>query len=170
MNSKTYQFSKVTMSDLPVLRQWLTTPQVCKLWGDPKEQSTLLLQNLRDSRMAMSMNIVSYNDLPFAFIQDYDVHAWQQPHLKGLPSGTRAIDTFIGIQSETGMGHGPAYLKQRAQHLLDNGATQVVIDPDIKNTRAIRAYEKAGFIQSSIENTSDGRVVLMHFQSSTPVM
>ena len=75
----------------------------------------------------MSMNIVSYNDLPFAFIQDYDVHAWQQPHLKALPSRARAIDTFIGIQSETGIGHGPAYLKQRAQHLLDNGATQVVI-------------------------------------------
>ena len=47
---------------------------------------------------------------------------------------------------------------------------RVVIDPDIKNTGAIRAYEKAGFIQSSIENTSDGRVVVMHFQSSTPVM
>ncbi len=118
----------------------------------------------------MSMNIVSYNDLPFAFIQDYDVHAWQQPHLKSLPSGARAIDTFIGLQSETGIGHGPAYLQQRAQHLLDNGATQVVIDPDIKNTRAIRAYENAGFIQSSIEDTADGRVVVMHFQSSTPVM
>ena len=113
----------------------------------------------------MSMNIVSFNDLPFAYIQDYEVHAWPQKHFANLPSGTRAIDTFIGLQSHLGKGHGRAYLTQRAQQLLDAGARLIVIDPDINNTRAIRAYQSAGFFQSSIEDTAEGAVALMHFGS-----
>ncbi len=114
--------------------------------------------------MAMAMNIVSIDDQPFAYIQDYEVHAWPQPHLAGLPPGTRAIDTFIGLQSHIGVGHGRAYLMQRSQQLMDAGARLVVIDPDVANTRAIKAYERAGFVESSIEETADGPVALMHYQ------
>lgn len=116
----------------------------------------------------MSMNIVSVNDEPFAYIQDYEVHAWPQPHLASLPAGTRAIDTFIGLQSHIGVGHGKSYLMLRAQQLLNDGARQIVVDPNINNARAIRAYEKAGFVQSSEEDTSEGPVVIMHFNPSMP--
>ena len=43
-------------------------------------------------------------------------------------------------------------------------AVCVVIDPDVKSTRAIRAYELAGFTQVSVAQTDDGPVALMHFQ------
>jgi len=163
MQIDTYQFSRVTKANMPMLRQWLAAPEVRQWWGDPTEQANLLLQDLRDSRMTMSMNIVSISELPFAYIQDYEVHAWPQKHLANLPSGTRAIDTFIGLQSHLGLGHGRAYLTQRAEQLLDAGARLIVIDPDINNTRAIRAYESAGFVQSSIEDTAEGPVALMHY-------
>jgi len=164
MDNNRYQFSRARLSDLPMLRQWLATTEVKKWWGDPEEQAAILQQDLRDSRMAMSMNIVSAEDVPFAYIQDYEVHAWPQNHLKNFAAGTRAIDTFIGLPGHTGIGHGSAYLRQHAENLLAAGAKLVVIDPDAGNARAIRAYEKAGFIQSSIEDSKDGPVVLMRYR------
>jgi aminoglycoside 6'-N-acetyltransferase len=158
-----YQFTRVTMAHFAMLSKWLTTPEVTRWWGDAQEQASILREDILDSRMAMSMNVVSQNDTPFAFIQDYEVHAWPQRHLASLPSGSRAIDTFIGVESYLGCGHGSAYLQQRAQHLARNGAPRIVIDPEVGNGRAIRAYEKAGFVRQSIEHTSEGEVVLMHF-------
>jgi aminoglycoside 6'-N-acetyltransferase len=162
-----YQFTRVRLSDMPMLRQWLATPDVRKWWGDPKEQAALLLQDLRDSRMTMTMNLVNLDGEAFAYIQDYEVHAWPQPHLRSLPSGARAIDTFIGLPTHVGVGHGSAYLKQRAQQLVDAGAPVVVIDPDVTNKRAIRAYENAGFTETSVEQTDEGPVVLMQYQQGS---
>lgn len=166
MQPDVYQFTRVTMTHYSTIKLWLTTPAVQKWWGDPIEQADILREDIKDSRMAMSMNMVSINNNYFAYIQDYEVHAWPQKHLNELPSGTRAIDTFIGLESHLGLGHGSRYIRQRAQQLLDNGATGIVIDPEVINTRAIRAYEKAGFQEISIKQTSNGPVTLMQYQSS----
>lgn len=165
MQPDLYQFTRVTMAHFSTLKLWLATPAVQKWWGDPVEQADILLEDIRDSRMAMSMNMVSFDNNNFAYIQDYEVHAWPQKHLTGLPSGTRAIDTFIGLECHLGLGHGSRYLRQRAQHLLDNGARGIVIDPEVTNGRAIRAYEKAGFEELSVKQTRDGPVALMQYQS-----
>jgi aminoglycoside 6'-N-acetyltransferase len=37
----------------------------------------------------------------------------------------------------------------------------VVIDPDPTNARAIRAYEKAGFVKDRFVDTPDGPALLM---------
>lgn len=151
------------MRHFSMLKTWLATPAVKQWWGDPTEQADILLEDIRDSRMAMTMNIVTLEDHPFAFIQDYEVHAWPQKHLAQLPSGSRAIDTFIGLESHLGQGHGSGYLRQRATQLLEHGAAKVVIDPELANSRARRAYQKAGFEVISIEQTSQGQLALMEF-------
>jgi hypothetical protein len=33
----------------------------------------------------MTMRIVTFNGHPFAYAQDYEVHAWPQTHLAHLP-------------------------------------------------------------------------------------
>lgn len=40
---------------------------------------------------------------------------------------------------------------------------EVIVDPAPTNIRAIRAYEKAGFISSGVIDTPDGPAVLMKF-------
>lgn len=164
MTTIPYQFTRVTMAHFAMLQQWLATPAVRQWWGDPSEQASILREDILDSRMAMAMNIVSLADTPFAFIQDYEVHAWPQKHLASLPSGARAIDTFIGIESYLGQGHGSGYLRQRARQLIDDGAPAVVIDPEVGNQRAIAAYEKAGFVGQSVEIGAEGEVLLMRFR------
>jgi aminoglycoside 6'-N-acetyltransferase len=109
------------------------------------------------------MRIVSFNGRPFAYAQDYEVHAWPQAHLAHLPKGPRAIDSFIGLPSMIGKGHGAAYLRLPAEQLCEVGAPLVAIDPDVDNVRARRAYAKAGFVGDKPTATSAGPVALMIF-------
>jgi aminoglycoside 6'-N-acetyltransferase len=60
-----------------------------------------------------------------------------------------------------GRGHGSAFIRVFADQLLASGIPRVVIDPDPANTRAIRAYEKAGFCRDRVVDTPDGPALLM---------
>jgi aminoglycoside 6'-N-acetyltransferase len=157
-----YSFRDARPDDLPLLRGWLRTPEVARWWGDPFEQAAMLEEDL--SEPGMAMRIVSLDAKPFAYAQDYAVDRWPQPHFAGLPPGSRAIDSFIGEPEMIGSGHGSAYLRLLAKQLRADGAAVVVIDPDVDNIRARRAYEKAGFVGNRIVETGAGVAVLMIFE------
>ena len=157
-----YGFRPATWRDLPLLRAWLRAPEVRRWWGDPAEQAALLEADLSEPRMVM--RIVSFAERPFAYAQDYAVHAWPQPHFSGLPQGARAIDAFVGEPDMLGRGHGSAFLRLLAERLKAEGAPVVAIDPDVENIRARRAYERAGFRGDTVVETAAGPAVLMIFQ------
>jgi aminoglycoside 6'-N-acetyltransferase len=163
-SSSTYAFRAATESDLPLLRQWLETPEVTRWWGDPQEQEALLREDLDEPRMTML--IVSLDGRPFAYAQHCGVDDWPQPHLAHLPPACRAVDAFIGEPELLGRGHGSAFLRLLAGELVAAGAPVVVIDPDADNLRARRAYAKAGFRGDQIVESPDGPVVLMTFGES----
>jgi aminoglycoside 6'-N-acetyltransferase len=156
-----YTFRPAGADDLPLLERWLRTTEVVRWWGDPREQAALLREDLYEPRMVM--RIVSLAGRPFAYAQDYDVHAWPQPHFAHLPAGTRAIDSFIGEPDMIGQGHGSRFLNIMAQRLRAEGAPVVAIDPDVENLRARRAYAKAGFRGETVVETGAGPAVLMLF-------
>ena len=114
----------------------------------------------------MTMRIIFFRNRPFAYAQDYEVHAWPQAHFADLPRGARAIDSFIGAPSMIGRGHGAAYLRLLAELLRAEGAPLVAIDPDIGNLRARRAYARAGFSEKAEATTGSGPVVLMIYERS----
>ena len=119
-DSSAYSFPPATIEDLPRFRRWLRAPEAKRWWGEPREQIELLRSDLNEPRM--TMRIVSFNGRPFAYAQDYEVHAWPQTHLAHLPQGSRAIDSFIGWPSMIGRGHGQAYLRLLAERLCTEGA------------------------------------------------
>jgi aminoglycoside 6'-N-acetyltransferase len=157
-----YSFRAARPEDMPLLRAWLRTPEVARWWGDPDEQAAMLEEDLTEPGMVM--RIVSFDAKPFAYAQDYAVHRWPQAHFAGLPSGARAIDSFIGEPEMIGRGHGSVYLRLLAERLQAEGAPAVAIDPAADNMRARRAYEKAGFVGEGIVETSAGPSVLMIFE------
>ena len=156
-----YTFRQVVRADLALLGVWLRTPEVVRWWGEPEEQAALLEEDLDEP--AMVMQIVSFDGKPFAYAQHYAVHTWPQAHFAGLPSGSRSIDAFIGDPDMVGKGHGSAFLRLLARQLRREGAPLVAIDPDVRNLRARRAYEKAGFYGNSEVMTESGPAVLMIF-------
>jgi RimJ/RimL family protein N-acetyltransferase len=154
-----YSFRPVRIADLVRLRRWLSTPEVARRWGEPDREFELLRGDLDEPRM--TMRIVSFRGRAFAYAQDYEVHAWPQAHLAPLPQGARAIDSFIGLPSMIGRGHGAAFLRLLAERLCAEGAPLIAIDPDVANLRTRRAYAKAGFVVETPIKTEAGPAVLM---------
>jgi aminoglycoside 6'-N-acetyltransferase len=74
-----YSFRLVAADDLPRLRRRLRTPEVVRWRGDPRREFELLRADFEEPRM--TMRIISFRGRPFAYAQDYDVHAWPQAHL-----------------------------------------------------------------------------------------
>ena len=158
---ETYSFRRMTAADLPMVRRWLETPAVREWWAEADGQPSdpIEEEDLNDQHVAMW--IVSYHGKPFAFIQDYDPHAWTGHHFGHLPAGSRGIDQFIGEPDMIGRGYGSAFIRLHLGVLLRGGAPAIGTDPHPSNARAIRAYEKAGFVRGVERMTEWGRCLLM---------
>jgi len=153
-----YVFRPMTLSDLPLIRHWLSSPHVREWWGDPQEQYRLVSGDLDEP--AMDQYIFSTAGNPFAYLQCYDLTAWNSG-FGSHPTGTRGIDLFIGEPHMIERGHGSALVRCFVDERLQQGAPRIVTDPDPANRRAIRAYEKAGFEKDRMVETSDGAALLM---------
>jgi aminoglycoside 6'-N-acetyltransferase len=154
-----YGFRPMTSEDFPMARRWLETPEVRRWWGDPDGEVSLMEADLDDPRIRMW--IVSHENRPFAYIQDYDPHGWAMHHFSDLPPGSRGIDQFIGEPDMIGRGHGSAFIRAHVDRLIARGAPAVGTDPDPDNARAIRAYDKAGFVRGGVRHTEWGVSLLM---------
>lgn len=152
------QFRRVVEADLAVLARWRAAPHVREWWGEPSVEDER--EKLADPRIAMW--IVELAGRPFAFAQDYDVHGWDPHPFSYLPAGSRGIDQYIGEVDMLDRGHGSAFVREHVERLFAAGAPAVGTDPHPDNARAIRAYEKAGFVLASGPvDTPWGRAVLM---------
>jgi aminoglycoside 6'-N-acetyltransferase len=158
MVSAEYDFMPMTAADLPLIRRWLAAPHVSQWWHDPAEQFELVSGDLDHPDMAQY--VVASARRPFAYLQCYRLSDWNTG-LGPQPHGTRGLDQFIGEADMLGRGHGSAFIRDFTERLLTNGVPRVVIDPDPGNARAIRAYQKAGFVKDRIVDTPDGPALLM---------
>ncbi|UQR63739.1 acetyltransferase [Bradyrhizobium sp. C-145] len=154
----TYIFRPMTAADLPLIRRWLGEPHVREWWGDPDEQFSLVSGDLDEP--AMNQFIVLAGNRPFGYLQCYRLTAWNTG-FGPQPEGTRGIDQFIGESDMIACGHGAAFIRQFVNAQLRNGLPRIVTDPDPLNARAIRAYEKAGFVRDRMVETPDGPALLM---------
>lgn len=140
MATNRYSFRRATPDDLDLLMEWQSKPHVREWWGshEPYDEEELV-----DPRVARW--IVSSIGRPFAFMQDYTVHGWEDHHFAKLPKGSRGIDQYIGDPEMLGVGHGSAFIAARMQALFDEEAPVIATDPHPDNQRAIAVYKKLGF-------------------------
>jgi aminoglycoside 6'-N-acetyltransferase len=143
--------------DLPLVQDWLATPHVAEWWRDA-DQFEFVSGDLGHEDLAQF--IVTFGERPLGYLQCYRMSAWHEG-FGTQPPGTRGLDQFIGEPNMIGQGHGSAFVRDFTDNLLNSGTPRVVLDPHPANTRAIRAYEKAGFIQDREVRTPDGLGLLM---------
>jgi aminoglycoside 6'-N-acetyltransferase len=152
-----YGFRRVGTADTPTLDGWLKRPHVAQWWGPDAGFDG---EALADPRSALW--IVSLEGVPFAYLQDYDVHGWPDHHFRPLPPGSRGIDQFIAEPAMLKRGHGTAFIRQRLAAMFAVGVPAVGTDPHPDNAAAIAAYRKAGFrMMGGPVDTPWGRSVLM---------
>ncbi len=140
MADRHYSFRQLTLDDLPLLAVWQSTPHVSAWWNSREPYTATELADTRVARW-----IVSTPRGPFAFMQDYTVHGWDDHHFAGLPSGSRGIDQYIGESDMIGIGHGSAFIAARMRSLFSAGVPVIATDPHPANERAIAVYKKLGF-------------------------
>jgi aminoglycoside 6'-N-acetyltransferase len=153
-----YEFRPMTADDLPLVQRWLAMPHVQEWWGEPEDEFGLLTGDLNEP--AMDQYIVAIDNRSFAYLQCYDLAAWNSG-FGPQPQGARGIDQFIGELDMVGCGHGSAFIRGFADGLLAAGTPRIVTDPDPANLRAVRAYEKAGFHRDRLVDTPHGVALLM---------
>ncbi|MEP0522013.1 MAG: GNAT family N-acetyltransferase [Hyphomicrobiales bacterium] len=153
-------FKPLAKEAFPMLRAWLSEPNVREWWGEPEHELRLMEYFLTsDTDHGF---IAHLGEEPIGYIQNWTPRDYidDEPWAHDLPQHTIAIDVFMG-PNQAGKGLGPKVISAFCAKLFDEGATYLVIDPDAKNSRAISAYSKAGFKPLREYRIDDGITYLM---------
>jgi aminoglycoside 6'-N-acetyltransferase len=154
-----YTFRPLAPDDLPMLARWLDRPHVAEWWEDTDDKAAEIREALADP--ATEPYIVELKGRPIGYVQCYDPHMEEDHPYRDQPKGTLGIDQFIGEPELVGIGHGSRIIAVFAEMLFRRGARRIIIDPDPRNGRAIRAYEKAGFTPFDSRTTIYGAALMM---------
>ena len=153
------------MSDLPRMHSWLSQPHWTQWWGpaptldEVHDEYGALIKD----RTKVQPYIALLDGQPFGYIQSYVAMGsgcgWWEDE---TDPGVRGIDQSIADATQLGRGLGTAMVKAFVARLLaDPQVTHIQTDPDPRNARAIRCYEKAGFRAVGEVQTPDGTALLM---------
>lgn len=153
---RNYSFRRVTPQDVPLLYQWLQTPQVKVWWGDADKQIALIEQDMTNE--TIQMNMVELVNQPFAYIHDHDARAFQMPQFADLPTGSRVIGTFLGNPDYLGQGHAAGYIETYSK-ALRRDYPLVALSANTTDSRSLGIYRQAGFHKRRMAGTRDGNLV-----------
>ena len=135
---------RATRADLALLKDWDSKPHVAAATGadgafdwegelgrDPDWREMLIAEE--DRRAIGILRIID----PAA----EETHYWGE-----IESGLRAIDIWIGEESDLGRGHGTGMMRLALERCFSNAAVgAVLVDPLARNSGACRFYERLGF-------------------------
>jgi RimJ/RimL family protein N-acetyltransferase len=145
------RFEPMMTDHLPMMRTWLEQTHVREWWGDPETEIADITRMI-EGRDATRPFIFHVDGTPtgyiqFWFIGPHQTDEWtkENPWLMALPSDAVGVDLSIGEADKLSQGIGSAVLHAFVGKLRDEGHRNITIDPDPRNARAVRAYEKAGF-------------------------
>lgn len=146
-----------------MIEAWRKHPHVREWWGDDEP-----LTDAELARPLVRSWIVSLDQHPFAYIQDYSVHGWDfDHHFADLPKGARGIDLYLADPNMLGQGHGKRFIAQHMATLFAEGAPVIATDPDPNNTHAVGLYVALGFrAYGDVVATDWGPAVLMKCDNS----
>ena len=135
------------------MRRWLLKPHVKRWWDDGVKvpYPDAELDEYREAiqgKDPTSRYVAHIDARPVGMFQHYLIaDDPEYAEALGLDEDAVGADLFIGEADLIGHGHGPAMLRQFLREVAFpfHGIGVCVIGPSVKNTSAIRSYEKVGF-------------------------
>jgi aminoglycoside 6'-N-acetyltransferase len=132
-----------TLTDLDLLRHWDKQAHVVASGADDDWGWEVELSREPDWREQL---IAEKDGRPIGFIQIIDPAREDSHYWGDVPADLRAIDIWIGEESDLGQGYGTTMMQLAlARCFVNPDVTAVLIDPLASNTRAHRFYERLGF-------------------------
>lgn len=148
-------FPALSAADLPLIRRWLLEPHVRRWWDDPPrdeypdDELEKYRRRIAGEDADTEIFFIRRHGRPIGFIQCYRIDDHDEyGQALGLDASAAGVDLFVGEPGLIGRGLGPAILRAFLHSVVfaRYDVELCVIGPSVKNTSAIRAYEKAGFV------------------------
>jgi len=166
-SSIVFTFEEFQNNHLHLLRQWLNADHIKDHWQETEDDEKLKKKFIEELPLrGVSAFIILKNKTPIGYIQYYDAKRvgggwWEQES-----PGTFGIDLMIGMVEFHGRGLGAQIIKEFVSFVRSKEPflKTIIIDPDPKNFRAVRAFEKAGFVAESEVQTPVGTALLMRMK------
>lgn len=165
----------MTAKDYDLLADWMGRPHWQDWWGDV-ETELGYVRDMVEGRDPTRAFLFLLDRRPAGYIQSWQVsdnlvEPWisKAPWLVDVPPDSVGVDLSVGVEADLGKGLGIAALKAFVRKLAAEGRRNIIIDPDAANARAIRAYEKAGFVRLLVAPNLEGEhgreSLIMHLQT-----
>ncbi|OCT14485.1 GNAT family N-acetyltransferase [Paenibacillus pectinilyticus] len=138
-------------SDKSLLVNWLNDPLVLTYYEgrDRPHDEELVEEHFYQVDGAMRC-IVAYKDVPIGYIQFYELEEEERFEYGYAGNGEKIFgtDQFIGVPSYWNQGIGKQIVTTMLAYFMHVArADRVVMDPQQWNVRAIRCYERCGFVK-----------------------
>ncbi|WP_186576988.1 GNAT family N-acetyltransferase [Aquibacillus kalidii] len=136
--------------DNRLLAKWLSNPKVLEFYEgrDNPFDVNKVNEVFYPKKNNVTACIFEYDGTPIGYIQYYQLNEndREQYGLKPEPITIFGLDQFIGEVDYWNKGIGTLLVSSMSQFLVrDLGAKQIVLDPQARNLRAIKCYEKCSF-------------------------
>jgi len=161
---------KMNEEDFSIMAKWLSTREVLEFYGDVNSPFTIEQVKQKygpriRGQVAVYPYIAERNGTPFGFMQHYQLaKEVQVDYGYPLALNVQGIDQFIGNPALFNQGIGTLMVKAFLDYLMALAIDTVVLDPEVSNPRAIRCYEKCGFVK--VRKINGGKNWLMEFSTS----
>lgn len=162
-------FKQLNSRHFPLLLAWLNSPHVQEFWDRGEVWTKEKIEEkygsyvdgfkkVKNVKLPIQALIIYCDNQPIGYIQVYNAFHFPREgyNLSDALKDTvfnkgnlAAIDLYIAVSEYVGKGIGPAVITQFLKEYVWSDFEGCLVDPDKINQRAIRAYEKAGFIKVS---------------------
>lgn len=148
---------------ISILQKWLKQPHVAEFWQETTDEAELRKKYLNDlEARGVAAYVIKIDDRLIGYIQSYEAQKVGGGLWPDAQPGTYGIDQFIGEPDFINQGWGTKIIQEFVNRLyLKHKVTEVITDPELKNARAIRCYEKIGFVRVGLIETPGGQALLM---------
>lgn len=148
-------FRPLSTNDFSLLLTWLSNDHVKQWWndGDDTLEKVALHYGAEEPDVArfILMQSTELGECPIGYFQYYIVS-----------KDVIGIDQFIGEIDQINQGIGTAAIKLFLETIVaSHNPREVIIDPHPENQRAIRCYEKVGFVYYATEVNENGESAYM---------
>ena len=149
--SETVRLRPARRADWDLIRGWLARPDIEAWWG-PRNATEAEVNIALNSGHALC-RIIEAGGVAVGYAHAVDATMWGDELPQDLAPGTWDLDLFIASEEHRGHGVGQTALSQLKDEVFGTTlATAVCVFPSIRNERAVRAYERAGFRWQRIWN------------------
>jgi aminoglycoside 6'-N-acetyltransferase len=141
-----------TLADVPTLKAWDQAPHVISATTDDPDADSAFEGIVWEDEIAARSDVQCYyiaelDGRPIGAMQIIDPHLEPSHYWGDVAANQRALDIWIGEESELGKGYGEEMMRQAlALCFADPRVTTILIDPLASNTRAHKFYERLGFV------------------------